>query len=196
MIVLLDNYDSFTFNIYQYLLELKQEVMVIRNDEKIASEIEELSPSAIVISPGPGNPEDAGVSKEVIEHFTGKCPILGICLGHQCIGEVFGARITGAKQIKHGKTSMIKHSGNGLFDYLSSPLEVMRYHSLVVDGDSVGSPLRIIATSMEDGEIMAIQHEYEKIYGIQFHPESIGTTAGKKILENFVNQMKKEAITS
>ncbi|PLS16530.1 aminodeoxychorismate/anthranilate synthase component II [Bacillus sp. M6-12] len=192
MILLIDNYDSFTYNLYQYLSEFDVDIMVVRNDKISIPEIEKLAPEGIVISPGPGSPENAGISIEAIKYFCNKVPILGICLGHQAIGAAFGARIVGAATIKHGKTSLITHKGTELFQYLPQPLEVMRYHSLVVDLATVPEEFEILATSMDDGEIMAMKHRGYPLYGLQFHPESIGTITGKKLLKQFVQQVKGE----
>jgi anthranilate synthase component II len=185
MILLIDNYDSFTYNLYQYLGEVEQEIIVKRNDDITIEEIEVLNPTAIVISPGPGRPEEAGISMEVIQSFYKKIPILGICLGHQAIGAVFGANVVGAKQIMHGKTSPIDHSGTDLFAGQEQPLTVMRYHSLVVERESLSEELEVTATSLDDGEIMAVKHKQYPLYGLQFHPESIGTTIGKQLLHEF-----------
>ena len=185
MILLIDNYDSFTYNLFQYLGEVEEDIIVKRNDEITISEIEELSPTAIVISPGPGRPEEAGISMEVIQQFYKKTPILGICLGHQAIGAAFGANVIGAKQIMHGKTSQIEHTGTDLFAGQEQPLTVMRYHSLVVEKASLPDELEVTATSLDDHEIMALKHKEYPLYGLQFHPESIGTRTGKQLLHEF-----------
>ena len=185
MILLIDNYDSFTYNLFQYLGEVEEDIIVKRNDEITISEIEELSPTAIVISPGPGRPEAAGISMEVIQQFYKKTPILGICLGHQAIGAAFGANVIGAKQIMHGKTSEIEHTGTDLFAGQEQPLTVMRYHSLVVEKASLPDELEVTATSLDDHEIMALKHKEYPLYGLQFHPESIGTRTGKQLLHEF-----------
>lgn len=190
MILLIDNFDSFTFNLYQYLGELGEDVQVYRNNQLTLKQIEELNPKAIILSPGPGKPEDAGICVEVVKHFYQSIPILGICLGHQAIGYAFGGTIKKAKSIKHGKTSKITHNG-GLFNYLSSPLEVMRYHSLSIDRNSLPQELDCTATAMDDHEIMAIQHRTYPVYGLQFHPESIGTPDGKQILKNFLTEAER-----
>ena len=187
MILLIDNYDSFTYNLYQYLGEINEEVVVIRNDKITIDEIVKLKPDAIVLSPGPGRPEHAGICLEVIQTFFQTVPILGICLGHQAIGYAFGATIDRAKEIKHGKISKIKHNGSSLFQYMQQPIDVMRYHSLVIISDSLPAGFKVLARSMEDNEIMAIQHEQYPLFGLQFHPESIGTAFGKKIIKNFIN---------
>ncbi|MFJ8257003.1 anthranilate synthase component II [Peribacillus asahii] len=185
MILLIDNYDSFTYNLYQYLGEVEQEILVKRNDEITIAEIEALQPTAIVISPGPGRPEEAGVSIDVIQAFYKKIPILGICLGHQAIGAAFGANVIGAKNIMHGKTSVIKSTGTDLFAKQEVEFPVMRYHSLVVERASLPEELEVTATSLDDGEIMALKHQSHPLYGLQFHPESIGTKTGKELLHEF-----------
>lgn len=185
MILLIDNYDSFTYNLYQYLGEVEKEIVVKRNDEITLAEIEELNPMAIVISPGPGRPEDAGISMEIIRNFYEKVPLLGICLGHQAIGAVFGANVVGAKQIMHGKTSVIEHDGTGVFAKQDSQFPVMRYHSLVVERSSLPEELTVTAVALDDAEIMALKHQEFPLYGLQFHPESIGTKIGKELLHQF-----------
>lgn len=199
MILLIDNFDSFTFNLYQYLGELDREIRVFRNNQLTVDDIKKLNPEAIIISPGPGRPEDAGVCVEAIKSLYQTTPILGICLGHQAIAYAFGANIKQAATIKHGKPSYITHSGQ-IFDYLSSPLEVMRYHSLSVEKSSLPEDLECTAQSMDDREVMAIQHKYYPVYGLQFHPESIGTPLGKQILKNFLKiaegKIKNEGISS
>jgi anthranilate synthase component II len=192
MILLIDNFDSFTFNLYQYLGELGEEVKVYRNNQLTIEEINELNPKAIILSPGPGIPENAGICIEVIQHFYRKIPILGICLGHQAIGSAFGSDIKRAATIKHGKTSLINHNGSGLFQYLTSPLEVMRYHSLAIDKNSLSPELESVAFSMDDQEVMAIKHRQYQTYGLQFHPESIGTPVGKQLLKNFLLEIERE----
>jgi anthranilate synthase/aminodeoxychorismate synthase-like glutamine amidotransferase len=192
MIILLDNYDSFTYNLYQYLLELGETVEVFRNDRITVEEIRDLQPKAIILSPGPGVPDQAGICMDVIKKLHQQIPILGVCLGHQAIGAAFGARIVQAREIKHGKTSRILHTGEGIFQYMTQPLEVMRYHSLVIEKASLPGQLDILATSMDDQEIMAIKHTIFPLYGIQFHPESIGTKAGKEMIKNFLVEIRKE----
>ncbi|MBX9974893.1 aminodeoxychorismate/anthranilate synthase component II [Cytobacillus firmus] len=192
MILLIDNYDSFTFNLYQYLGELGQEIKVVRNDQITIEEIEELNPEAIVLSPGPGRPEQAGVIVEVIQEFYRKLPILGICLGHQAIGYAFGAKIEKAKKIMHGKVSNLKHNGSQLFQYMPQPINIMRYHSLIIQSGTLPGSFKVLARSMDDNEIMAIKHEDYPLYGLQFHPESVGTGLGKKILENFLQTIGRE----
>ena len=190
MILMVDNYDSFTYNVVQYLAELKAEVKVYRNDQITIAEIEHLAPEKIVISPGPCTPNEAGVSVEAIKHFAGKIPILGICLGHQSIGQAFGGEIVRAKQVMHGKTSMIHHNNSGVFAGLTNPYEATRYHSLVVNQDTLPDCLEVTAwTQKEDGsrdEIMGVRHKELAVEGVQFHPESILTQHGHDLLENFL----------
>ncbi|RKX92755.1 MAG: bifunctional anthranilate synthase component II/anthranilate phosphoribosyltransferase, partial [Spirochaetes bacterium] len=182
MVLLIDNYDSFTYNIYQYISEIGvDDISVIRNDKITVSKIEEMSPTSIVISPGPGRPENAGITVEVIKYFSGKIPILGICLGHQAIGYAFGGRIIGAKNIIHGKTDDVSMDGKGLFRNIPSPAKFTRYHSLVIDPDRLPDQFEISATS-SDGEIMGIRHKKYLLEGIQFHPESIASEFGKKLI--------------
>ncbi|GAA0498688.1 aminodeoxychorismate/anthranilate synthase component II [Salinibacillus aidingensis] len=190
MILLIDNYDSFTYNLYQYLGEHKKEVIVRRNDQITTDDIHQLQPEAIVLSPGPGYPEDAGNCIEIIQTFYQQIPMLGICLGHQAIGSAFGAIITPAQQMKHGKTSSLKHEGKGLFQSITVPIEVMRYHSLVIEKQTLPEPFEVMATAMDDEEIMAFQHPEYPLYALQFHPESIGTEAGKQMLRNFLREVK------
>jgi len=186
MIVMIDNYDSFTYNLVQYLREMATEVAVYRNDAIAVEQIADLSPAAIVISPGPGRPENAGISCEVIRTFAGKIPLLGVCLGHQAIGHAFGGTITHAKRLMHGKTSEITCDGEGIFKGLGDrPFKAMRYHSLVIDRNALPGCLAITAES-DDGEIMGIRHKEYLMAGIQFHPESIMTPVGKRILRNFL----------
>jgi anthranilate synthase component 2 len=190
MILMVDNYDSFTYNVVQYLAELKAEVKVYRNDQITIAEIEQLAPEKIVISPGPCTPNEAGVSVEAIKHFAGKIPILGICLGHQSIGQAFGGEIVRAKQVMHGKTSMIHHNNSGVFADLTNPYEATRYHSLVINQDTLPDCLEVTAwTQNEDGsrdEIMGVRHKELAVEGVQFHPESILTQHGHDLLENFL----------
>jgi anthranilate synthase/aminodeoxychorismate synthase-like glutamine amidotransferase len=185
MILMIDNYDSFTYNLVQYLEEIGTPVRVARNDALDLAGIEALQPAAIVISPGPGGPKDAGVSLAAIRHFSGRLPILGVCLGHQSIAEAFGGTIIGARRLMHGKTSTITCDGQGVFDGVTKPFQAMRYHSLAVERDSLPACLKITAES-EDGEIMGLRHASHATEGIQFHPESIMTTIGKRLLRNFV----------
>jgi len=185
MILVIDNYDSFTYNLVQYLGELGSELEVYRNDKITIDGIKKRKPTKILISPGPGEPKDAGISEDVIRSLAGSVPILGVCLGHQAIGEVFGGKIVRAKTLMHGKTSAIHHDGKGIFSGIKNPFEATRYHSLVIDRSSMPDVLRITAET-KDKEIMALQHINLPIYGVQFHPESILTLEGKKILENFI----------
>ncbi len=185
MLLMIDNYDSFTYNLVQYLGELGEEIEVFRNDKISIGEIEKLNPEVLVISPGPGTPQDAGISLEVIQHFTGKIPILGVCLGHQCIGESFGGRIVSAPTLMHGKTSLIHHTGEGLYKDIPNPFEATRYHSLIIDRDSLPECLEINAWTAEQ-EIMGVRHKEEPLFGVQFHPESILTKKGKVLLNNFL----------
>ena len=190
MILMVDNYDSFTYNVVQYLAELNADVQVHRNDQITIAEIEQLAPEKIVISPGPCTLDEAGISVEVIKHFAGKIPILGICLGHQSIGQAFGGNIVRAKQVMHGKTSMIYHNSQGVFSALSNPYEATRYHSLVIEQSSLPDCLEITAwTQNQDGsldEIMGIRHKELAVEGVQFHPESILTQHGHDLLNNFL----------
>jgi 3-deoxy-7-phosphoheptulonate synthase len=185
MIVIIDNYDSFTYNLAQYFGELGAQVQVYRNDAITPQEVEALQPSHIVISPGPGDPSDAGISREVIRQLGPSIPILGVCLGHQCIGEVFGGRVVRAPRLMHGKTSPIQHSGDPLFRNVPDPFEATRYHSLIVEQESLPNDLKIIANTAE-GEIMGLRHRQHPIVGVQFHPESVLTPYGKSILKNFL----------
>jgi anthranilate synthase/aminodeoxychorismate synthase-like glutamine amidotransferase len=190
MILVLDNYDSFTYNLVQYLREMTPDVTVYRNDALDAAALEALAPQALVISPGPGRPEDAGLSCEAIRRFSGRIPVLGVCLGHQAIGQVFGGRIINAKRLMHGKTSDITCDGQGLFANLGDrPFKAMRYHSLVIDRETFPADLVITATS-EDGEIMGVRHKSHPTEGIQFHPESIMTPVGKRLLRNFLKMAR------
>ncbi len=184
MIVVIDNYDSFTYNLVQYLGELGGTLRVFRNDQVTLDEIEALQPTHIVISPGPGAPRDAGISNDVIRHFHGRVPILGVCLGHQCIGEVFGGRVVRAPRLMHGKTSPVYHNGQDIFYGLPSPFEATRYHSLIV-AEPLPEELEVIAFTAE-GEVMALRHRAEPTFGVQFHPESVLTTYGQRLLENFL----------
>jgi anthranilate synthase component II len=192
MILLIDHYDSFTYNLYQLLGELKEEIHVVRYDKYCLDEIRKWNPKAIVLSPGPGKPEDIPETIELITTYHKMYPILGICLGHQAIGYAFGAPITKAYQIKHGKSSKISHNGDPLFSLLTKQIEVMRYHSLVIQKGSLPFVFEELAYSMDDEEIMAIKHKEYSVFGLQFHPESIGTLDGKQILINFLNQIKEE----
>ncbi len=189
MILMIDNYDSFTYNIVQYLLELGAEVEVRRNDEITIAEIEALAPEKIVISPGPCTPNEAGISLQAVEHFAGKIPILGICLGHQSIGQSFGGKVGRAASVMHGKTSPIHHNGEGVFAGLKQPFEATRYHSLVVDKATLPDTLEITAWTEKEGEvheIMGLRHKDLNLEGVQFHPESILTEHGYDLLNNFL----------
>ncbi|WP_042457433.1 anthranilate synthase component II [Neobacillus dielmonensis] len=192
MILLIDNFDSFTFNLYQYLGELGETAAVYRNNQLTIDSIRNLHPTAIILSPGPGRPEDAGICIELIQTFFKEIPILGICLGHQAIGAAFGGEIKRASQVKHGKTSLIHHNGTGVFNHLTSPLEVMRYHSLIIESSTLPKQLTAIAYSLDDQEIMAVKHVQYPVYGLQFHPESIGTPDGKQIIKNFLFEIEGE----
>lgn len=185
MILLIDNYDSFAYNLYQLIGSIDEQIKVVRNDEMTISEIESLNPDQIVISPGPGKPKDAGNIEEVIRYFYDKKPILGVCLGHQAICEAFGSTITYAKELMHGKSSIIQISDDLIFAGMDKQTTVARYHSLAVKKDTLAVDLKIIAMS-DDGEVMAIKHREYPVYGLQFHPESILTKDGKKIIENFL----------
>ncbi len=187
MILMIDNYDSFTYNLVQYLGELGQKVVVYRNDKIGIDTIKRLKPKYIVISPGPGEPEDAGISNDAIRTFAGKIPILGVCLGHQCIGYVYGGKIVRAKNLMHGKTSLIYHNQKAIFKNIPNPFEATRYHSLLVDKKTLPRCLSVIAHTKED-EIMGIKHKKYALWGVQFHPESILTKEGKHILKNFLEQ--------
>ena len=186
MILVIDNYDSFVYNLVQYLGEMGEKLKVVRNNKIDLKDIEKMNPKYILISPGPGRPENAGISCDIINSFKARIPILGVCLGHQCIGYVFGAKIIGAKKILHGKTSLISHSKRDLFEGITNPFRATRYHSLIVDEETLPVSLKVIAKS-EDREIMGLKHKKYPIYGVQFHPESILTEEGKKILKNFLN---------
>ena len=186
MILVIDNYDSFTYNLVQYLGELGEELVVHRNDKITIEEIEKLAPDKILISPGPGRPDDAGISKDVIKNFGGKRPILGVCLGHQAIAEVYGAKVVRGSRIMHGKVSDIHHNGKDIFKGVPSPFVATRYHSLVVQPDTLKDPLEVTAWT-SDEEIMGLRHKEKPIWGVQFHPESILTEEGKNILRNFIN---------
>lgn len=190
MLLLIDNYDSFTYNLYQYFCELGAQVLVKRNDALTLADIEALAPTHLVISPGPCTPDDAGISLAAIRHFAGKLPILGVCLGHQAIGQAFGARVVRARQVMHGKTSLIQHSGNGVFNGLAMPLTVTRYHSLVIDPSSLPAEFDVTAWTAREGErdeIMGIRHRTLPLEGVQFHPESILSEQGHQLLQNFLN---------
>jgi anthranilate synthase component II len=186
-VLVIDNYDSFTYNLVQYLGELGAEVLVRRNDAVTVEEVGELAPDAIVLSPGPCTPTEAGVTVPVVRRWGAEIPTLGVCLGHQAIGEAYGGRVVRAGRLMHGKTSRVTHSGEGLFAGLPSPLEVMRYHSLVVESDSLPPELDVVARAQDDQtEIHALKHREHPVWGVQFHPESILTQGGKQLLANFL----------
>ena len=187
-VLVIDNYDSFVYNLVQYLGELGATPLVHRHDEVTIEQIVEANPDAILISPGPGRPEDAGVSNEVIERLAGRVPILGVCLGHQCIGQVFGGEVVRAPVVMHGKTSLVHHDGSGVLAGLPDPFEATRYHSLVVDAASVPGVLEVTATT-DDGTVMALRHRELPVEGVQFHPESILTSCGHQLMANFLDQV-------
>ena len=190
MILLIDNYDSFSYNVYQLIGSINPDIKVIRNDEMTIEQIEALSPSHIIISPGPGRPSEAGICEDVIKYFAGKIPIMGICLGHQAICETFGATVTYAKQLMHGKQSVAKLDNSSvLFKGLGEDMTVARYHSLAADASTIPDCLKVTA-STPDGEVMAIEHKEYEIYGVQFHPESVLTPEGRGIMVNFLNSRK------
>ncbi len=191
MLLLIDNYDSFTYNLFQYLSELGEEVEVVRNDKTTIEEIEKMEPERIVISPGPSTPQNAGISNDVIKYFGSKLPVLGVCLGHQCIGYSYGGIVGQAKRIMHGKSSMIHHTGQGIFTGLPNPFSAIRYHSLVVKREGLPDCFEISAWT-DDDEIMGLKHKQHPVEGIQFHPESFMTQAGKDILRNFLKVGRKE----
>lgn len=186
MLLMIDNYDSFTYNLVQYLMELGEQVRVYRNDKIDLKEIEDLAPDRIVISPGPGTPQDAGISLDLVKTFSGRIPILGVCLGHQVIGDAFGGKVIKAGRLMHGKTSMIKHDGKTIFRGVENPFEATRYHSLIVEKKTLPPSLEISAVTGEN-EIMGLRHKKFLVEGVQFHPESILTMSGKEILRNFLN---------
>ncbi|MGO4745521.1 aminodeoxychorismate synthase component II [Serratia liquefaciens] len=189
MLLLIDNYDSFTYNLYQYFCELGAEVLVKRNDELQLADIERLAPQRLVISPGPCTPNEAGISLAAIQHFAGKLPILGVCLGHQALGQAFGAKVVRAREVMHGKTSAIRHLDSGVFHGLNNPLTVTRYHSLVLEAATLPDCFEVTAWSERDGvrdEIMGIRHRQLALEGVQFHPESILSEQGHQLLDNFL----------
>jgi anthranilate synthase/aminodeoxychorismate synthase-like glutamine amidotransferase len=186
MILVLDNYDSFTYNLVQYFGELGAELVVRRNDRTTIDEVEELRPEKICISPGPGTPDEAGISNDLIRHFGPRIPVLGVCLGHQCIGQVYGGEVVRAERIMHGKTSPILHEGDGVFRGLPIPFEATRYHSLIVRRETLPNELEVVAET-SDHEIMGLRHRRHPVHGVQFHPESIMTGEGKKLLANFLS---------
>ena len=185
MVLMIDNYDSFTYNLVQYLGELGANLVVHRNDKITIDQIEDIAPERIVISPGPCTPREAGISCELIRYFAGRMPLLGVCLGHQCIGDAFGGEVVRAERLMHGKTSMIHHNGVEIFDALENPFEATRYHSLIVKNETLPDCFDLTAWTDQD-EIMGIRHKDLPIWGVQFHPESILTTAGKPLLRNFL----------
>ena len=187
MILMLDNYDSFTYNLVQYFGELNAEMKVYRNDVLTVSQVENMRPEKIVISPGPGRPEDAGISVEIIQKLAGKIPILGVCLGHQAIGYAYGGNIIHAKKLMHGKTSKISHDDREIFKDVENPFEATRYHSLVIDPKTLPDVLEVTATTIDDKEIMGVRHKTFPLWGVQFHPESILTKEGMNILRNFLH---------
>ena len=186
MILLIDNYDSFTYNLYQYMSELGAEVQVARNDAISLGDIQVMSPEKIVISPGPCTPREAGVSNDIIRHFGPTTTVLGVCLGHQCIGDAYGATVGRAGEIKHGKTSLVHHDGKGLFQGLPNPLEVIRYHSLAIYRETLPPELEVTAWT-DSGVVMGVRHKLFPVEGVQFHPESIMTQAGKELLKNWLD---------
>ncbi|MBP2677334.1 MAG: anthranilate phosphoribosyltransferase, partial [Deltaproteobacteria bacterium] len=186
MIAVIDNYDSFTYNLVQYLCELGAEVSVFRNDAITVGELAQSDPVGLVISPGPGGPDEAGISLDAIRAFENRIPILGVCLGHQCIGKAFGGRIVHAQALMHGKTSRIRHNGKGIFSMVENPMTATRYHSLAVERGTLPPELEVCAES-EDGEVMGVRHLEKPVFGVQFHPESILTQSGMRILENFLS---------
>ena len=188
MLLMIDNYDSFTYNLYQYLAELGADVVTVRNDKITLEEIEEMDPQGIIISPGPSTPLEAGISNDVIRHFGRNVPTLGVCLGHQCVGHVYGAKVDRAGEIRHGKTSMIHHDGKGVLAGLPNPFEAIRYHSLVVYPETLPDTLEISAWT-DDGLVMGLRHKEHPVEGVQFHPESIMTPQGKALLQNFLDQV-------
>ncbi len=193
MLVMIDNFDSFTYNLYQYLMQLGAEVRVVRNRSLGLAELEALEPRGLVISPGPGRPEQAGITLAAIERFSGRIPILGVCLGHQAIAQAFGGRIVPARRLMHGKTSSVRADGRGLFEGVPSPFAAMRYHSLAVERASLPDGLEITAED-EEGEIMGLRHRSHPTEGLQFHPESIMTTVGKRLLRNFLKLTHRVAL--
>ena len=190
MLLLIDNYDSFTYNLFQYLSELGEEVVVVRNDKTTLDEIAGMKPQRIVISPGPSIPQRAGISNDVIKHFGSRLPILGVCLGHQCIGYSYGALVAPAKEIMHGKSSLIHHNGQGIFTGLPNSFSAIRYHSLVVQREGLPDCLEVTAWT-DDSTIMGLRHRQHPVVGVQFHPESFMTEVGKEILRNFLGNGRK-----
>ncbi len=186
MILMIDNYDSFTYNLVQYFGELGQELVVIRNDELTLGEIEKMNPAMIVVSPGPCSPNEAGISLQVIEHFAGNIPIFGVCLGHQSIGQAFGGKVIRAERLMHGKTSLMHHDGKGVNAGMPNPFHATRYHSLIVEKESLPDCLEVTSWT-DEGEIMGLRHRELAVEGVQYHPESIMTEQGKKLLQNFIH---------
>jgi anthranilate synthase/aminodeoxychorismate synthase-like glutamine amidotransferase len=189
MLLLIDNYDSFTYNLFQYICELGQEVMVVRNNETTIAAIEKMQPECIVISPGPSTPQNAGISNDVIKHFGGKLPLMGVCLGHQCIGYSYGGIVSRAQRIMHGKASLIHHKNTGVFACLPSPFSAIRYHSLLIEKEHLPECLEVTAWT-DEGEIMGVRHKQFNVEGVQFHPESFMTEHGKDIIRNFLKGRK------
>jgi anthranilate synthase/aminodeoxychorismate synthase-like glutamine amidotransferase len=187
MVLVIDNYDSFTYNLVQYLGELGADIRVRRNDEVTIEEVAAMHPDQILISPGPGRPEDAGVTMDVIRTFGPTTPVLGVCLGHQAIGMVYGGTVCRAKAPMHGKTSTVEHDGKGVFAGIAAPFEAGRYHSLIIAGDSVPPELEVTARTKDDGTIMGVRHRKYPVHGVQFHPESVLTDEGKRMLRNFLD---------
>ncbi|MDK2970299.1 MAG: anthranilate synthase component [Candidatus Sumerlaeota bacterium] len=190
MILVIDNYDSFTYNLVQYLGELGETLHVVRNDKLDMATLDKLSPQAIVISPGPGTPNDAGISCQVLREVSSRVPTLGVCLGHQCIGQVFGGVVTNAPRLMHGKTSMIRHDDKGVFAGLPNPFEATRYHSLIVKEEGLPEDVEVTAYATDDNMVMGLRHKTLPIHGVQFHPESILTGEGKRLLRNFLDLAK------
>ncbi|NDL67728.1 anthranilate synthase component II [Anaerotalea alkaliphila] len=188
MILLIDNYDSFTYNLYQYIGEFEQDILVVRNDAMTVEEIEALAPEKIVLSPGPKAPKDAGICMDVIRHFGGKVPILGVCLGHQCMGEAYGGKVVHAKRLVHGKSSVIRLARDPLFEGVGEEIQVARYHSLIVSKEGFPDCLEVLSQTGEE-EIMAMKHKDFPVYGLQFHPESILTPEGKILIRNFIEKI-------
>ena len=188
MLLLIDNYDSFTYNLYQYLSELGAQVVTVRNDKITLEEIEDLAPEGIIVSPGPSTPLQAGISNDVIRHFGLRIPTLGVCLGHQCVGHAYGARVDRAGEIRHGKTSMVHHRGQGVLAGLPNPFQAIRYHSLVVYPETLPDSLEVTAWT-DNGLVMGLRHKQHPVEGVQFHPESIMTPEGKQLLQNFLDQV-------
>ncbi|MCR5666609.1 MAG: aminodeoxychorismate/anthranilate synthase component II [Eubacterium sp.] len=186
MILLIDNYDSFTYNLYQYIGIFNEDIKVVRNDKITIDEIRQMNPERIVLSPGPKSPKEAGICMDAVKEFAGKVPILGICLGHQSIGEAFGATVSYAKELYHGKQSLVEHDADGIYEGIESPIKVARYHSLAIIEKTLPECL-VVTGRTEDGEIMSIKHKEYPVVGIQFHPESIYTQHGKRMIENFLN---------